>query len=181
MFENMDEILKGLNLKEIIGYAIGSEKAAGNYYRMLVKVFDPNELVKTKFENIAKDEDMHKWVLLDFHKELFGDDDYTVPEGLPPFESVAEVDTVETLLEALNIAMQNERNAYNVYMFLAKHHKEHRKLFKYLAQTETGHYETLKQEKGFFDEEVKEDAGFKGLSVTQAYRSPMFKPPDLTR
>ncbi len=179
MYENMHEKLNHLNLKEILGYAIASEVAANSFYWVLVKVFDPNELIKNKFENIAKDEKLHETALLNLYRELFGDENYTVPEGLPPFESVAEVEKVDSLIEALNIAMINEESAHKTYLYLARTHKEHKKLFKYLAQTEMGHYEILKQEKGFFDEEVKEDPNYKGLSVSEAYKSPTFKPMDL--
>lgn len=181
MYEDMEEKLKALNLKEIIGYAIGSEDAASNFYWMIVKVFEPNDLVKNKFESIARDEELHMKALLNLHEEAFGNKDYEVPEGLPPFESQAEVDKVENLIKALQIAMENEANANKMYTFLAKQHKEHRKLFKYLAQTEMGHYETLKQEKGFFDDEVSGQQDFGGVSLKDAYRSPMFKSPDVMK
>jgi rubrerythrin len=179
MYENMNDILKGLDLKEILGYAIGSEDTASTYYRMLVKIFDTNELVANKFENIAKDEELHKQSLLNLYKEVYGSDQYTVPDGLPPFESRAEVDSVGSLLRALEIAMENEQNAYKIYTFLASEHKAHRKLFKYLAQTELGHYETLKQEKGYFDEEVAENPDLGNRAVTDVYRMPTFKPADI--
>jgi rubrerythrin len=179
MYENMEEQLKELNLKEIIGYAIGSEDAASNFYWMIVKVFEPNDLVRHKFESIARDEELHMKALLDLHEDAFGDRNYTVPDGLPPFESVVEVERVESLIEALNIAMENEMSANKVYIFLAREHKDHRKLFKYLAQTEMGHYNVLKQEKGFFDEEVGGRQDFGKVSVKEAYRSPMFKTMDV--
>ena len=157
MFEDMQEKLQSLDLKEILGYAIASEEAANGFYLVIVRVFDPNELVKNKFESIARDEKLHAKALLNLYKDTFGDENYPVPEGLPPFESVAEVEKLESLIETLVIAMQNEDNAYQIYTHLAKTHPENRKLFKYLAQTEMGHYEILKQEKGFFDEEVSEE------------------------
>jgi rubrerythrin len=179
MYEDMEEILRGLELKDIIGYAIGSEEAASNYYHAIVLVFDPNDLVKTKFENISNDEKAHARALLRLHRELFDNEDWSMPDGLPPFESRTDVESVGSLIEALNLAMQNEMSAHKVYTYLAKTHREHRKLFNYLAQTEMGHYETLKQEKGFFDAEVSEDPSYKGLSISNAYNSPLFRPGDV--
>ena len=179
MYEDMEERLQSLSLKEIIGYAIGSEDAASNFYWMIVKVFEPNDLVKHKFESIARDEELHMRALLNLHEDAFGDKNYKVPDGLPPFESQAEVERVESLIEALNIAMENEMCANKVYTFLAKQHKDHKKLFKYLAQTEMGHYNVLKAEKGFFDEEVSGQQEFGKLSIKEAYRSPMFKTMDV--
>jgi len=179
MYENMNDILRSLDLKEILGYAIGSEDTASTYYRMLVKIFDTNELVANKFESIAKDEELHKQSLLNLYIDVYGSDQYTVPDGLPPFESTAEVESVESLIRALEIAMENEQNAHKIYTFLAGEHKEHRKLFKYLAQTELGHYETLKQEKGYFDEEVNENPDYRSRAVKDVYREPTFKPADL--
>jgi rubrerythrin len=179
MYEDMEENLKSLDLKEIIGYAIGSEEAANNFYWMIVKVFEPNDLVKHKFESIARDEELHMRALLNLHEDIFGDKNYTVPDGLPPFESVAEVERVDSLVEALNIAMENEISANKVYTYLASQHREHRKLFRYLAQTEMGHYNVLKEEKGFFDEEVSGQQEYGKLSVKEAYRSPMFKTMDV--
>ena len=146
--------LKALSLKELIGYSIYSEEESAKFYRHLVKDFDQKSLIGHKFETIAKDEEMHKWVLLDLHRELFGDDNYTVPEGLRPFETLVEVKTVHNLINALEIAMQNEYNAQKVYKYLAHEHKEHRKLFKYLAHFEHGHYDILKREKEHFEDEV---------------------------
>jgi rubrerythrin len=179
MYDDIEEKLKALSFKEIIGYAIGSEDAASNFYWMIVKVFEPNDLVRNKFESIARDEELHMRALLNLHEDAFGDKNYTVPDGLPPFESVADVEKVESLIEALNIAMENEMSANKVYNFLAKEHKDQRKLFKYLAQTELGHYNVLKEEKGFFDEEVSGQQDFGKVSVKEAYRSPMFKTMDV--
>jgi rubrerythrin len=151
----MYDELEKLSLKEIFGYAIGSEDAANKYYLSLAK--SVSQLVAVRFENIARDEAMHKSILLHLHKELFGDENYSYPEGLPPFESSVKIDSVANLIEALNTAMLNEDNAYHVYKYLAKHQKKHKRLFEYLALMERGHYQTLKSEKELYENEVKED------------------------
>jgi rubrerythrin len=179
MNNDIKEILRGLSLKEILGYSIHSEDVASTYYWTLAKVFEPNDLVKAKFEALAKDEKLHMEALLHLYKTQFGDENYTIPEGLPPFESIIDVKTVGTFMEAIEMAMQNENNAYETYMMIAEQHKDHKKLFKYLAMTEKGHYETLKQDLGFFQEEINDNPEAKSRSLGEVYTRPLFRPADV--
>ena len=179
MNNDIKEILRGLSLKEILGYSIHSEDVASTYYWTLAKVFDPNDLVKAKFEALAKDEKLHMEALLHLYKTQFGDENYTIPEGLPPFESIVDVKTVGTFMEAIETAMQNEMSAHDIYTFLAKEHNEHRKLFKYLAITEMGHYNTLKQDLEFFADEIKEDPSVGTKNLGEIYARPLFRPADI--
>lgn len=179
MNEDIKNKLRGLSLQEILGYSIHSEDVANTYYWTLAKVFEPNDLVKAKFEALAKDEQLHKEALLSLYKSEFGDENYAVPEGLPPFESIVDVKTVETFMEAIETAMQNENNAFETYMMIAGQHKEHKKFFKYLAKTEKGHYETLKQDLSFFQDEVNDNPDMKSRSLGEVYTRPLFKPVDL--
>lgn len=181
MKADMKKKLKALSMKEILGYAIHSEDVASTYYWTLAKVFEPNGLVKAKFLALSNDEKLHKEALLSLHKSHFKTAKYVIPKGLPPFESVAGVKTVESFIEALETAMQNERNAHDIYMYLAETNKEHRKLFRYLAKTELGHYESLKQDYNFFTEEAKEDPKIKKTKLSQVYAAPQFKPLDLVK
>ena len=179
MNNDFKDKLGELSLKEILGYSIHSEDVASTNYWTLAKIFDPNDLVKAKFEALANDEKLHKEAMMHLHKSTFGDENYVIPEGLPPMESVVDVHTVESFMEAIQIAMQNEQNAFETYVMISKQHKEHRKLFKYLAMTEKGHYETIKQDLEFFEDEVKEDPGIKTMSLSQVYARPSFRPSDL--
>ncbi len=153
----MYEELKDLELKELIGYSIFSEQEAAKFYRGLVSDMDEDSLVRHKFESIAKDEDMHKWVLQDLYRETFGDENWSYPEGLPPFESIVKVESIDNLIRALEAAMENEYNAFKVYKYMAKTHKEHRKLFKYLSHFEHGHYDVLKREKDHMEDMMMDE------------------------
>ena len=179
MNTDIKEKLGELSLKEIIGYSIHSEDVASTFYWTLANIFTPNDLVKAKFEALANDEKLHKEALLHLHKSTFGDENYVIPEGLPPFESVVDVHTVESFMEAIQTAMQNEQNAYETYTMMAELHKDHRKLFKYLALTEKGHYETIKRDLEFFQDEIKEDSGTGSRSLGEIYTRPLFRPADL--
>jgi rubrerythrin len=160
MTKLVDE-LKNLSLKELLGYAIGSEEAAKKYYTSLAETI-PHELAAIKFRNIAKEEESHRKAVLKVYKDHVGDENYTVPKDLPPLESSVEVTTVMSLIEALEISMKNERNAYDVYFHLAKEKKEYKKIFEYLANAEMGHYEVLKMEKKSYEGPVREDPKIRG-------------------
>lgn len=179
MNEDIKNKLGSLSLKEILGYSIHSEDVASTYYWTLAKVFEPNDLVKAKFEALANDEKLHMKALLHLYKTEFGDENYTIPEGLPPFESVVDIHTVGSFMEAIQIAMQNEQNAFETYTMIAEQHKEHRKLFKYLAMTEKGHYEIIKRDLEFFQEEINDDPETKLRSLGEIYARPLFRPGDI--
>jgi rubrerythrin len=164
------EKLKTMSLQDIIGYAIASEEASAKYYRHLVKDENVNELVAHRFEQMAEDEDVHKDALLCLYKKLYGDDKYKVPEGLPPFESSVHVESVQNMMEALTIAMENEHNAQKVYKFLAHHQKENKQFFKRLALMEKGHYEILKHEKEAFEEDIVENPMVAQTPVLERWR-----------
>jgi len=143
MYETLDE----LSFKEILGYSIRAEEKAKEFYTQISEGL--SELMEHRFQSLAADEEIHRQELLRLHEKLFGDKDYVVPEkeGLPPHEGDAQVDTVGSLLETLNTAMENERNAFKIYEYLAKSQEEYEALFKYLAVMEHGHFESLKKEK----------------------------------
>ncbi|MBI5001288.1 MAG: ferritin family protein [Euryarchaeota archaeon] len=153
----MFEKLKALGLKDILGYAIGSEEAANKFYMTLAKDTNVNELVAHKFEHFAHEEEIHKKVLVELHKKLYGDCAPVMPKGLPPFEGSVNVTTIYNMIEALDVAMASEDNAMRVYTYLAHHHKEYRRLFKHLAAKEKAHFHTLKIEKELYEEEIIEE------------------------
>jgi len=172
MIELIKELEK-LSLKEILGYAVESEQAAKEYYTELSK--NAPELVAMKFENLAKEEEMHKKTVLAIYRELFDDESYKIPGNLPPLESPVKVKTITSLIGALETSMWNEHNAYRVYTYLAAQDKKHRDLFKYLATMEKGHYEVLRMEKDTYESHIIENPHVKGMTLKdlwlEAYRT----------
>ena len=172
MMELIEELEK-LSLKEILGYAIESEEKAKEYYTELSR--DAPELVAIKFENLAKEEEIHKKIVLALYRERFGDELYKIPENLPPLESPVKVTTITSLIGALEKALWNEHNAYRVYTFLATKEKPHKDLFTYLATMEKGHYEVLRMEKDTYESHVIETPHVKRMTLTdlwlEAYRT----------
>jgi rubrerythrin len=148
MVEIFEELEKQ-DVKDILGYALESERAATTYYKTLAK--SAAGLAATRLENLAREEEMHEKTVKDIYKKEFGDARYTIPGGLPPLESAVEIDTVTSLIHALETAMKNEYNAYRVYTYLAKKVKTHKSLFTYLAGMEKGHYDIVKTEKDTYE------------------------------
>ncbi len=172
MMELIEELEK-LSLKEILGYAIESEEKAKEYYTELSR--DAPELVAIKFENLAKEEEIHKKTVLALYRERFGDELYKIPQNLPPLESPTTVKTITSLIGALEKAMWNEHNAYRVYTYLATKEKPHKDLFTYLATMEKGHYEVLRMEKDTYESHIIEAPHIKGMTLKdlwlEAYRT----------
>ena len=149
MYEKLDEV----SFKELLGYSIKGEKVAHkNYLKLANKT---KGLMSNKFEDLAKDEKRHAKELLKLHKMEFGDKDYVVPEveGLPPHEGefIEKIENVRNLIEAIDLSMKAEDNAYEIYKYLAKNNEKYRTLFKYIALMEKGHYESLKAEKYLYE------------------------------
>ena len=155
----MYEELKNLNLKQLLGYVIFSEQEAAKLYRNLVKGLDKDSLVAHKFESIAKDEDKHMRVLEDLFHETFGEEDWAFPEGLglKPFETEVQIKTIDNMIHALDDAMKNEYKGYKVYKYLAKAHKDHKKLFMYISKNEHSHYDILKREKEHLEDAMLDE------------------------
>ena len=172
MMELIEELEK-LSLKEILGYAIESEEKAKDYYTELSK--NAPELVAVRFENLAREEEMHKKTVLAMYRERFGDELYKIPENLPPLESPATVKTITSLIGALEKALWNEHNAYRVYTFLATKEKDHKDLFTYLATMEKGHYDVLRMEKDTYESHIIRTPHAKGMTLKdlwlEAYRT----------
>lgn len=150
---NMYDKLGEISFRDLLGYSIKGEEMAHEAYKELSKKL--RGLAAERFKTLAQDEWMHRKVLLKLHEKEFGDRDFNVPdeEGLPPHEgSFIDIkkDDVNSLIEAINKAMEAEDNAYRVYKHLAETEEEHEQLFKYIAAMEKGHYASLKEERDMY-------------------------------
>ncbi len=150
----MKEALDKLSFKQILGYSIQAEKNAHEFYMRLSNA--TSDLVSKRYLSLAEDEKVHKLELVKFHKKLFGDENIEIPKGkgLPPHEGDIELENVRNLIEALDAAIESERNAYKIYTYLAKNKPEHKRFFEYLAMMEHGHQESLKAEKKMYEASV---------------------------
>ncbi len=171
----MKDALDKLSFKQILGYSIKAEKNAHDFYMRLSDA--TSELVSKRYLALAEDEKVHKEELVKLHRKLFGDEQIEVPDspGLPPHEGDIPLDKVRNLIEALDAAIESERNAYNIYRYLAKKKPEHQRFFEYLAMTEHVHEMSLSEEKnmylGYFDSKtVEPDMPFEMITNVQTQR-----------
>ncbi len=140
--EDVLDRLAQLPPREILGYAIASEEDAKRFYEALAS--KSGALLGDFFRELAKAEEGHRTILLKLHESLFGNTDYTVPEGIPFAETSVSVDTVANLIEAMRVALVNEKTAERLYSHLGKILPEHRGIFGFLAAQERAHYASIR-------------------------------------
>ena len=148
--ENILDRLVKLSPREILGYAIASEEDAKVFYENLAS--KTGALLGEFFRDLAKAEESHKKILLGLHETLFGDTDYTVPEGIPLAETSVKVETVANLVEAMRVALTNEKTAERIYTHLGELMPEHRGIFRFLAAQERAHYAAIKSHAEYLED-----------------------------
>lgn len=163
----MQDKLDKVSFKELLGYSIKGEEAAHKAYMGLSKKI--SGLPSDRFESLAEDESKHKEKLIKLHEEEFGDREYVVPKDkeLPPHEgSLIDIDSdkVKVLTQAVESAIEAEKNAYRIYKHLARKSEKHSELFNYIAMMEKGHMESLKEEKTVWDDYEKRRGGDKSIT-----------------
>ncbi|WP_048147814.1 ferritin-like domain-containing protein [Palaeococcus ferrophilus] len=143
------ERVSKLSPKEILGYAIASEEGAREFYESLSSKL--GELLGDFFRDLARAEESHRKILLTLHEKLFGDTNYSVPEGIPLAERAVEVETVANLIEAMEVALLNEKTAERIYTHLAEALPDHRGILLLLAAQEEAHYASIKSHREYLE------------------------------
>jgi len=166
--------LEKISFKELLGYSIEGEKVAHETYMKISE--KTSGLPSDRFESLAEDESKHKEKLLKLHEKEFGDREYVVPKDkeLPLHEgSLIEIDAnkVKVLIQAVESAIEAEKNAYMIYKHLARKSEKHRELFHYIAMMEKGHMESLKKEKTVWDDYEKRREGDKSIPELDLWTS----------
>jgi rubrerythrin len=152
MDDVLDKLIK-LAPREILGYAIASEEDARDFYEGLASKCGP--LLGDFFRDLAKAEESHKKILLRLHETLFGDTSYEVPASIPLAETSVKVETVVNLIEAMEVALLNEKTTERIYTHLADVLAEHRDILLFLAAQAKAHYASIKSH-GEYLEGLKE-------------------------
>ncbi len=150
--------LEEISFKELLGYSIKGEEIAYEAYMDIAKTL--SGLASDRFQSLAKEELDHKQKLLDLHEYEFGDKEYVVPEGegFPPHEGdLIDIDAekINSLIEAIDSAIQAEKDAYELYYQLAEKKEDHSELFNYIAIMEKGHQSSLEEEKEMYEKILK--------------------------
>ncbi|MFH1652858.1 MAG: ferritin family protein [Pseudomonadota bacterium] len=134
--------------EEIIKLAIRGEEDAAAFYHKVSKMIK-NDLVRARYESLAREEEQHRHILISLYHRLTGKvEDPILPEG--DFETAeggfpVALDSIE---DALKFAIERESQAAEFYRKLAERTDDHdgKKILDYLADIERSHKNMLESE-----------------------------------
>ena len=138
-----------LTLLEVIGLAIRSEEEAADFYGSISKMIR-NDLVRAKYEGLAKEEVGHRHMLVELYKKLSGE--HQAPPRIPGTPTTAEggrpVFAADALEELLAHAITREVAANDFYRKAAARAVDtnSKRTLEYLADIEHGHELMLRSE-----------------------------------
>ena len=133
---------------EIIGLAIRSEEEASAFYGHISKLVK-NELVRSKYESLAREEGRHREMLVALYRKMTGEKG--APPKIPGDPATAEggfpVENA-SIEDLLNFAIAREQEARRFYTKAAERTNDHtsKRMLEYLADIERGHETMLKSE-----------------------------------
>jgi len=149
--EDMD---RRLTIVEVIGMAIRSEEDSAKFYGHISKMSE-NEIVRAKYEALAKEEVNHRVLLLGLFQKLSDgmDNPPRVPGEPETAEKGGQIDGSETLDDLLNLAIEREHKAAAFYQKAADETRDvnSQRILQYLASMERGHEELLRNELAAFE------------------------------
>ena len=135
---------------EVIGLAIRSEEDAAVFYTHIAQLIE-NDLVRAKYHHLAKEEALHRKLLVQHYKDLSGDK--TKPPPIPGAPQTAEggavpQDIADSLEDLLKLAIEREYKARDFYRQAASTSADlsGRRILEYLAHVEQGHATMLENE-----------------------------------
>ncbi len=139
---------KELTVVEIIGLGIRSEEDAARFYGALSKKIK-NELVRAKYESLAREEESHRHMLRVMYEKMTGERNPPRIPGAPVTAEGGGIPLIsESLEELLQYAMSRERESCEFYRKLAPRMSDgaSRRTIEYLADIEKGHESLLRSE-----------------------------------
>ncbi|MFA4875435.1 MAG: ferritin family protein [bacterium] len=137
-----------LTVVEIIGLGIRSEEDASKFYGSLSKKIQ-NELVRAKYEGLAREEEQHRRMLVGLYQKMTGEKNPPVIPGNPATAEGGGAPLIsESIEELLQYAIEREREACEFYRRLAPKMSEptSRRTIEYLADIERGHEGLIRSE-----------------------------------
>lgn len=141
-----------LTLLEIVGLAIRSEEDAAEFYGGISKIIR-NDLVRTKYEGLAREEVGHRHMLVELYKKMSGEE---TPPRVPGHPATAEGGrtpfVADSLEELLRHAIDREVAANDFYRKAAARAVDQggQRTLEYLADIERGHELLLRTELGAY-------------------------------
>ncbi len=150
---------KQLTSLEVIGMAVRSEEDAVQFYTHISQMIE-NEVVRAKYQHLAKEEAMHRKLLVDLYKKMAAEQKKPpkIPGNPVTAEGGAVPADIEDSLEALlTLAIQREHDACAFYRRAAESSADMsgRRILDYLVHVEAGHAEMLENEKEAYLENRK--------------------------
>lgn len=139
---------KDLTSVEVIGLAVKSEEDAAEFYEKVAKIVK-NDLVRAKYESLAKEELGHRQILVNLYKRLTGED--KAPPKVSGNAKTAEAGfpiALNVMEDVLKFAIAREQEARSFYEKAAAKTNDltGKRTFEYLADIERGHEISLKTE-----------------------------------
>lgn len=152
----MDSQLTSL---EVIGLAVRSEEDAAKFYTHIAQMIE-NDLVRAKYQHLAKEEVMHRKLLVQHYKEMSGE--AAKPPPIPGTPQTAEGGAIpdeiaDSLGDLLKLAIEREYAARDFYRRAAAASVDlsGKRLLEYLAHVEQGHATMLENEHAAYLEDKK--------------------------
>jgi rubrerythrin len=134
-------IPKELTSLEVLGIGIRSEMDAQDVYQeMAQRICNPR--AKERFHLLVAEERQHQTLLEEKYRQLFPDATLKLPPSmLPPKASTADLRRGMSLLDVLDIAIQEERHSRDFYLEGARHVEDlsGKAMLKFLADWEYTH------------------------------------------
>lgn len=137
-----------LTLIEILGLAIKSEEEAALFYTNVAKMIK-NDLVRGKYESLAREEVGHKHMLIGLYRKMTGEKEPPcIPTGVDVAEKYSVQFNVDSIEEVLMYAIGREKHANEFYRKAAAKAIDvnSKRTLEYLADIERGHEVLLKSE-----------------------------------
>lgn len=135
---------------EVIGMAIRSEEDAAKFYGHISRMIT-NDLVREKYEHLAREEGTHRKMLAGLYKKMSGGQER--PPRIPGTPETAEgggvpEDMADSLDSLLKLAVQREQKAGAFYRDAVDRATDlsGQRILRYLADVEHGHELMLKKE-----------------------------------
>lgn len=144
-----DEPARGLTSLEALGVAIRSEMDAQAVYReMAQRTTEPR--IRRRFENLAADEEQHATYLKERYRKLAGGVELKLPPSqLPGGMATPEERRRMTMLQVLDVAIEEERQSRNFYLSASRETQDPsgQEMFRFLADLEYQHWMALSHER----------------------------------
>ena len=145
--EGAEQLPVDANVLEALEIAIYNEQSAHDFYKNLSETIE-NPSGQERFKFLYLDEKRHRYLLEErYLKESDGKSFLFNPRKVKKVE--LKINDQASAKEALDIALEAEREAYNSYIKAASKAKDQqgKKMFESLASEEDKHYQILMSEK----------------------------------